>query len=294
LIAERYGTFLAKRSKFAKEAETMSVVTIAHAAFSGGNAIAEKVASLLNYRSVAREVLIEASKRYGIPEAKYTEVLEGEGHWWERWRESVRLYRITLQAAMCEVAEEGNLVYYGRAGQQLLPGIPHVLKVLIVAPVDYRIELVRAQQGMDSENARQYVRELDRVRSRRFRAVFNADWQDPVGHDLVLNSGRFSPENAAALIADTVRRPEFQPTTESIKAFQDLATTARVQAALITSAKTRNVVLNVKSDNGTVTISGILADPDLEKEIVRIAKSVAGVLEVVTDIEPPPIEYMHP
>ena len=99
----------------------MSVVTIAHAAFSGGNAIAEKVASLLNYRSVAREVLIEASKRYGIPEAKYTEVLEGEGHWWERWRESVRLYRITLQAAMCEVAEEGNLVYYGRAGQQLLP-----------------------------------------------------------------------------------------------------------------------------------------------------------------------------
>jgi osmotically-inducible protein OsmY len=52
--------------------------------------------------------------------------------------------------------------------------------------------------------------------------------------------------------------------------------------------------LNVKSDNGTVTISGILADPDLEKEIVRIAKSVAGVLEIVTDIEPPPIEYMHP
>jgi hypothetical protein len=37
-----------------------------------------------------------------------------------------------------------------------------------------------------------------------------------------------------------------------------------------------------------------LADPDLEKEIVRIAKSVAGVLEIVTDIEPPPIEYMHP
>lgn len=272
----------------------MSVVTIAHAAFSGGNAIAEKVASLLNYRSVAREVLIEASKRYGIPEAKYTEVLEGEGHWWERWRESVRLYRITLQAAMCEVAEEGNLVYYGRAGQQLLPGIPHVLKVLIVAPMDYRIELARTQQGMDSESARQYVRELDRVRSRRFRAVFNADWQDPIGHDLVLNSGRFSPEVGAALIADTVRRPEFQPTRESIKAFQDLATTARVQAALITSPKTRNVVLNVKSDNGTVTISGILADPDLEKEIVRIAKSVAGVLAVVTDIEPPPIEYMHP
>ena len=53
----------------------MSIVTIAHAAFSGGNAMAERVASMLNYRSIDREVLIEASKRYGIPEAKYTEVL---------------------------------------------------------------------------------------------------------------------------------------------------------------------------------------------------------------------------
>jgi osmotically-inducible protein OsmY len=32
----------------------------------------------------------------------------------------------------------------------------------------------------------------------------------------------------------------------------------------------------------------------LEKEIAQIAKSVPGVAEVVTDIEPPPIEYMHP
>lgn len=272
----------------------MSIVTIAHAAYSGGSAIAEKVASILNYRSIDREVLIEASKRYGIPEAKYTEVLEAEGRWWERWRESLRLYRITLQAAMCEVVEEDRVVYYGRAGRQLLPSIGHVLKVLVVAPIEYRIEQVRAQKNMDEENARQYLRELDRVRSRRFRALFNDDWLDPVGQDLVINGARFGAESGASLIADTVRRPEFQPTPESMKAFQDLATTARVQAALITSAKTRNVVLNVKSDGGRVTISGILADPELEKEIVRIAETVKGVTSVVTDIEPPPIEYMHP
>jgi len=272
----------------------MPVVTIAHAAYSGGSAIAQRVASLLNYRSIDREVLIEASKRYGIPEAKYTEVLETEGHWWERWRESVRLYRITLQAAMCEVVEGGELVYYGRAGQQLLPGIAHVLKVLIVAPMDYRIEQVSSQKGMSSENARQYIRELDRVRSRRFRAVFNDEWQNPMSHDLVLNSARFNTELGASLIAETVGRPEFQPTSDSAKAFQDLATTAHVQAALITSPKTRNVVLNVKSDSGQVAISGILADPDLEKEILQIAAAVPGVSRVITDIEPPPIEYMHP
>jgi osmotically-inducible protein OsmY len=50
----------------------------------------------------------------------------------------------------------------------------------------------------------------------------------------------------------------------------------------------------VRSDGGRVDISGILADPDLETEIIRIARSVSGVTDVVTDIEPPPIEYMHP
>ncbi|HXG51961.1 MAG TPA: cytidylate kinase family protein [candidate division Zixibacteria bacterium] len=272
----------------------MSIVTISHAAYSGGGAIAEKVAAALNYRSIDREVLLEAHRRYGIPEAKYTEVLETEGRWWERWVESLRLYRITLQAAMCEVAQGGNLVYHGRAGQEFFPGISHVLRVLVLAPLEYRIEQVRAQKGMTADDARHFLKELDRVRSRRLRALFNIDWQDPLTYDLVLNTARVSIDSAAQVIADMVRRPEFQPTPQSEKAFQDLTTTARVQAALITSPKTRNVILNVRSDGGEVYISGILADPELEKEITQIAKSVPGVSRVVTDIEPPPIEYMHP
>lgn len=272
----------------------MAIVTVSHAPYTGGTAIAEKVAAVLNYRCVDREVLIEASRRYGIPEAKFEEVLETQGHWWERWLEGLRLYRITLQAAMCEVAQGGNLVYHGRGGQELFPGIRHVLKVLIVSSMQYRIELVRTRKGLDGENARQFLKDLDRVRGRRLRALFNIDWQDPTGYDLVLNTARINPDMAVYLIAEAAQRPEYAPTADSEKAFQDLTITARVQAALITSPKTRNVILNVTSDGGRVNISGILADPDLEKEIIRVARSVSGVSDVVTDIEPPPIEYMHP
>jgi cytidylate kinase len=272
----------------------MAIITIAHAAFTGGSVIAEKVAAALNYRCINREVLIEASNRYGISEAKLTEVLETEGHWWERWLESVRLYRITLQAAMCEVAQGEKLVYHGRAGQELFPGIGHVLKVLIVASMDFRIDQVKARRGMEGENARQFLKDLDRVRSRRLRSLFNIDWQDPVGYDLVLNTTRISPDMAVQVIGEAAQRKEFQPTKESEKAFRELTVTARVQAALVTAPKTRNIVLNVRNDEGRVIISGILADPELEKEIARIAKDVSGVTGVVTDIEPPPIEYMHP
>jgi hypothetical protein len=160
--------------------------------------------------------------------------------------------------------------------------------------MESRMQEVKARKGLDGENARHFLKELDRVRSRRLRALFNVDWLDPVGYDLVLNSSRVGTDSAARVITELVSRQEFQPTAESENAFRDLTTTSRVQASLITSPKTRNIILNVRSDGGKVTISGILADPDLEKEIVRIARGVAGVTEVITDIEPPPIEYMHP
>jgi len=272
----------------------MAIITISHGAYTGGGEIAGKVAANLNYRSVSREVLLEASQRYGIAEAKFTEVLETQGHWWERWLESLRLYRITLQAAMCEVAQGGNLIYHGRAGQAFFPGVPSVLKVLTIADPDTRAQRARAQRGGDEESAHRYLKELDRVRSRRLRSLFNIDWQDPLLYDLVINTTRVSNDTAALLVTEAARRIAAQATAESEKAFADLTTTARVQAALIIAPRTRNVILNVQADGVRVKISGILADTELEKEIVDIAKKVPGVTEVITDIEPPPIEYMHP
>src|SRR5438128_8569842 len=147
---------------------------------------------------------------------------------------------------MCEVAQGGRIVYHGRAGQELFPGIRHVLKVLIIASMDYRIEQVKTRRGLDNTNARQFLKELDRVRGRRLRALFNIDWQDPIGYDLVINTLCITPETAADLITQIASRAEFQPTAESEKAFRDLTVAARVQAALVTSPKTRNIILNIR------------------------------------------------
>jgi len=110
----------------------------------------------------------------------------------------------------------------------------------------------------------------------------------------VIKTTRVSHDTAALLIAEAARHIDAEATPEAAKGFADLTTTARVQAALIIAPRTRNVILNVQADGGRVKISGILADSELEKEIVEIARKVPGVKDVMTDIEPPPIEYMHP
>ena len=272
----------------------MPIITISRGAFSGGQALAEKVAAVLGYRCVSREVLIEASQRYGVPEAKFTEVLETAPHWWERWRESMRLYRIVLQAAMCEVAQGGDLVYHGHGGQELFPGIRHVLKVHLTAPMSYRIEQVRARQALDEAAAIQYIEQVDKARTRRLQAVFGHDWRDPGRYDMVLNIAQMTLETAAHLIVEAARREDYQPTASSKQAFQDLTVTARVQAALVVAPKTRHLTINVRAERGEVTLSGILAQSELEQEIVRLVKGIPGVTRVVAEFESPPIEYMYP
>ncbi len=272
----------------------MPIITISRGAFSGGQELAEKVASALGYRCVSREVLVEASQRYGVPEAKFTEVLETSPHWWERWKESMRLYRIVLQAAMCEVAQGSSLVYHGHGGQELFPGVRHVLKVHLTAPMAYRIQQVRAREGLDETAAIQYIEQVDKARTRRLQAVFGADWRDPGRYDIVLNIAQMTLETAARLIVDAARGEEYQPTAESEQAFQNLTISARVQATLITSPKMRNLAVNVRADRGSVYLSGVLVQPDLEEEITRLVEKVPGVKEVVAEFESPPIEYMYP
>ena len=214
----------------------MSIITISHEAFGDGRAVAERVAAILGYRCISKEVLTTASLRYGISETKLVEVLEEKPHsWWKQWLESRGVYRIALQAALCELAQEGNIVYHGRAGQEFFPGIRHVLNVFVDTPTESRIKQVMARKGLAEEAAKKYLEELDIIRARRTRELFKIDWRDPTRYDFVLNTAKTTVETAAQLIAEVSQREEYRPTAESLQAMKDLTITARVEAILIAS-----------------------------------------------------------
>lgn len=261
----------------------MPIITISHSAFGGGREVAERVASVLDHRCISRELLIEAKELYGIPEERFSEVLETEPHWWKRWTESLRLYRIALRAAMCELAQDGKLVYHGYAGQEFFRGVSHILTVLLTAPMEYRLEQVRLRKGFSEKDARDFLEQMDRIRTHRLKAIFGADWRDPTRYDLVLNISRMNLETAAELIVETAQKEEFQPNAESLQAFQDLLITARVQAALAVSPKTRDLDIGVQSAHGEVRLSGLLHEPELEGEIVRLVEGVPGVSKIAPD-----------
>ena len=46
----------------------MSIITISRGSFSKGKEVAEKLAEKLNYECISRDILIEASEHFNIPE----------------------------------------------------------------------------------------------------------------------------------------------------------------------------------------------------------------------------------
>ena len=268
----------------------MPIITIYQGASGSGQELAGAVASALGYRCVGRTQLLEASRRYRIPEAKLNEILEKGPHWWERLLQNMRPYRIALQGALCEIAADGKIVYHGHLGHELLSGVGHVLKVLLTAPLEVRINQVQNRENLSRAEARRYVQEIDTARGRRLMSMFGADWRDPSRYDLVLNLGRMNLESAERLIIQAARLEEYQPTDLSERQFRDLSLGARVHAVLITSPKFRGSILDVRAENGHVHVSGNLQFWVSEEEVVSAVKRVTGVIRVTTDLGDIPLE----
>jgi cytidylate kinase len=273
----------------------MSIITLSHEAFGAGRAVAERVAAILNYRCISREVLVKASERYGIAEAKLSEVLEEQPHhWWAQWLESRRVYRVALQAALCELAQEGNIVYHGRAGQEFFPGIRHVLNVFVDTPTESRIKQVMAREGLGEEAAKRYLEKSDRIRARRIRELFKVDWRDPTRYDIVLNTARTTVETAARTIAEVSQRAEYQPTAESQQALKDLTTTARVEAVLTASSNLRISNLKLETRYGEVHVGGVILAEDVREIAADTIRRIPGVTQVKTYfLLTTPEEYLY-
>ena len=54
----------------------MGIITIARGTYSYGQEIAEKVAQELGWECISREVILETSEEYNIPEIKLTRAFE--------------------------------------------------------------------------------------------------------------------------------------------------------------------------------------------------------------------------
>lgn len=263
----------------------MAIITISRGSFAGGRSVAEELARRLGYPALSREdVLLEAAREYGVLETELTTALNESPPFWQQVPGKRLAYVKCVTAVLLERAEEGNLIYHGHVGHLLLAGIPQLLRVRVIADLEFRIRSAMEHNRLDRDAALAYIQRVDRDRSRWARLLYGVEWEDPHQYDVLLNLGGLSVSSACETIVRMSELAEFQATEEGRKRFRDMRLSCQVWAALAKNVETRSAGIQVVADRGSVVISGTVGSTKVLEMIPRIARQVKGVTEVRSEL----------
>ncbi len=263
----------------------MSVITISRGSYSRGVEVAKKVAEKLGYECISRDVLIEASKEFNIPEIKLVRAIHDAPSVLERFTYGKEKYVAFIQAAILRHLKNDNAVYCGLAGHFFVKDIPHVLKVRIIADFDDRVREEMKREGISKKEAARLLKKDDEERRKWSKALYGIDTWDPSLYDLVIHIKKITVDDAVSIICDTVSLNHFKTTPESQKAMEDLALAAEVKAAVVETKPDAQVT--AKDGNVEIYTYAMEAkEPELIEELEGIAKTVDGVKSIKIHVRP--------
>ena len=260
----------------------MAIITISRGTFAGGQQLAALLASELGYQDVSRERLYEKVRQQdGFTVEEVIEVMDRAPSRFDQAGERRRRLLIAVQAALCELVVQGQVVYHGQMGHLLLPDISHVLRVRLIAPRARRIEMATQMEQINRFEAGRKIDRVDAERARWTQFVFGINWADPALYDLVLNLESMSVQEAALIVVHAASRPSFQATADSQAMMADLTLAARIRALLITEPATAELALKVEVEDGHVKLTGLANARDLEK-VTSLVRGTEGVRHLQT------------
>jgi cytidylate kinase len=269
----------------------MAIITINRGSYSRGKEVAEKLALKLGYECISRDILLEASDEFNIPEIKLIRALHDPASVLERFTHGKDRYISYLYAALLQHVRKDNIVYHGLAGQFFLRDIPHVLKVRVIADMKDRVKEEMRRENISAEEALYILKKDDEERRKWALQLYGTDTWDSKLYDIVLHIGRLTVDNAVDILFDTVQKPNFQTSAESRKLVDDLALSAAAKAALAKIAPK----ISIAADNGKIFIS--ILDKETgnkgEVKIKELAMQVEGVEEVVFNAYEPKEQHNH-
>jgi cytidylate kinase len=114
-------------------------------------------------------------------------------------------YLATLTSIIRDLAAHDNVLIIGRGSQVILKDWPGALHVLLVAPVQQRIQAFAAWQGVARDEATKRVHESTKGRAAFHHTLFKVEVDDPSLYHLTLNTACVSLEGAAQIIAEVAQ-----------------------------------------------------------------------------------------
>jgi cytidylate kinase len=258
----------------------MAIITVSRGSYSKGKEVAEGVAERLGYECLSREVILEASDLYHIPEIKLIKAIHDSPTILERLGRGKLSFVAYYQSALTRHVQKDNVVYHGLAGHLLLKGVPHVLKVRIIADLADRVRIEMNREGISEQEARSMILKDDQERRSWTQSLYGADPWDSSLYDLVIHIHKFTVSNAVDFICETAGLAQFKATRESQQKMDDLALASQVKAHLVDL----HADVRVACEYGNCLIYA-KKDDRLARKLLDKVKILARELKMINNVE---------
>jgi len=211
----------------------MAIITISRGSYYRGREVAERLAAKLGYECISREILLEASQEFNIPEIKLVRAIQDAPKILQRLTHEKEKYVAFIRAALLKHVQRDNVVYHGLFGNFFLQGVPHVLKVRIVGDLEARVADEVEREGIPADKAREVILKDDQERRKWAYHLYGADTWDATYYDMVLHLKSITVDDAVSLIMHTLQFPSFQTTPESQEAIDNLVEATRLEVSQV-------------------------------------------------------------
>jgi cytidylate kinase len=267
------------------DGDVMGIITISRGSFSMGKFIAEKLADVMGYECVSREILLKASKEFDVPEVYLRSALQNAPSIFDRFKHGNKKYIAFIREAFLARIQKDNVVYHGFAGQFFTKEIPNILKIRVVADIDFRIKRVMENENVSEDEARKMLMDIDEERRKWSMYLYGIDTRSPDLYDIVLNIECLMVEGTVNKLTKMANLPCFQTTEETRKKIKNNLLAARAYSVLVNTYPEANV----RCKDGKILVS-IESSSSVEKviseKIESMLKDIEGVKEVRTFVIP--------
>lgn len=247
--------------------------------------VEHELAQALNIQPMTNEVVEHVAGKMHMPSSLINRMREGQAGLVERFSADTQSLALYTAEEVFNFANKGGAIIRGWGSTCLLRPVQHVVCVRITRSFEKRVEwLMNNVETHNQSFAEAEIRRSDAAHASRMYEQFGVSWGDPILYDLVLNMDRLSVNSCVEQIKLLVSRPEFQETAQSRAMLANLTLDARVRAEMKDHAETRNTNITVTSDNGEVTLSGIVFNKQEWDETEKITTGVEGVRRVINNL----------
>ena len=264
----------------------MAIITISREMGTGAYQIASEIAQKLKYTLIDGPRIKSLAAKYGLTPEMLQMVDEKPPSYVtaEDRKRAAALNAIEL--IILDLARKGNVVIYGRGGQDLLKDCKNVLRLRFIADFEGRVERFAEREWIDPDMARSLIRRSDHQRGGFIHFYFDRNWHDPNNYDLVFNTSRLSQSTIVDCIAAAAKEPALKESDKAaVSIIDSVILSKKIETALLNAPALEDYrPFTISINKGAVSISGYIVSEAQKTAAIAIIKSIKGVTSVNEDI----------